>query len=481
MSQTPWPSLTALRSLKQRLLLLTLVTAGLTLVAAGFMLSAIFREHVRQQFIERQSAELDQVLAHLEVDAQGRPVLDAGALSDPRWTRPRSGLYWQVDAGGAGGQAGLLRSRSLWDEQLSAPQDLPADGELHVHEVLGPGQAPLLLIERGLRLDGAPGPWRVMVAADTGPLAQAAGRFNQALGAALLGLLLLLVAGALLQVALGLAPLRRLREALAALRDGRTRRLEGRWPEEVQPLVDDLNGVLDRQAAMLERARAQAGNLAHALKTPLTVMAQGAAAAQASSPTAPKATQALAPLVSEQVQVARRHIDWHLARSRAAAAVGTVGLQAPLRPVVDGLVRVMQRVHAARGITVEVAVPAGVEAEAALVFAGEAQDLQEMLGNLLDNACKAARQRVVVRASREGRQLRVTVEDDGPGIPADRQAEALRRGGRLDESTPGSGLGLAIVQELAALYGGSLALDGGSVGAVGSLGGLQATLLLPAV
>lgn len=478
MSRPAVLSLTSLRSLKQRLLLLTLVTAGLTLVVAGFMLAAIFREHVRQQFIERQSAELDQVLAHLEVDAQGRPVLDAGSLSDPRWTRPRSGLYWQVDAGGPGGQPGLLRSRSLWDEQLTAPQDLPADGELHVHEVAGPGQAPLLLIERRLRLDGAPVPWRVMVAAETAPLAQAAERFNRALGAALLGLLVLLVAGALLQVALGLAPLRGLREALAALREGRTRRLEGRWPEEVQPLVDDLNGVLDRQTAMLERARAQAGNLAHALKTPLTVMAQGAAAAQASLPADAPAAQTLAPLVSEQVQVARRHIDWHLARARAAAAVGTVGLQAPLRAVVDGLVRVMQRVHAARGVSVAVELEEAEiaeKAEEALVFAGEAQDLQEMLGNLLDNACKAARQRVVVRASRAGRQLRVTVDDDGPGIPADRQAEALRRGGRLDESTPGSGLGLAIVQELAALYGGSLALEGSS------MGGLQATLRLPAV
>ncbi|MDL5034686.1 sensor histidine kinase [Pelomonas sp. APW6] len=468
MSRPVAPVLTSLRSLKQRLLLLTLVTAGLTLVAAGVMLSAIFRDHVRQQFIERQSAELDQILAHLEVDAQGRPVLDAGSLSDPRWTRPRSGLYWQVDAGGLGGQAGLLRSRSLWDEQLTAPQDLPGDGELHVHEVSGPGEVPLLLIERRLRLDSAPVPWRVMVAAETAPLVQAAERFNRALGAALLGLLLLLVTGALLQVAVGLAPLGRLREALAALRDGRTRHLDGRWPEEVQPLVDDLNGVLDRQAAMLERARAQAGNLAHALKTPLTVMAQGAAAAQASSPSANQAVQTLAPLVSEQVQLARRHIDWHLARSRAAAAVGIVGLQAPLRSGVEGLVRVMQRVHAARGVSMT------VEADADLVFAGEAQDLQEMLGNLLDNACKAARQRVVVHAVRAGRQLRVTVDDDGPGIPADRQAEALRRGARLDESTPGSGLGLAIVQELAALYGGSLALGSSA------LGGLQATLVLPA-
>ncbi|MBI3348807.1 MAG: sensor histidine kinase [Burkholderiales bacterium] len=453
-----------LRSLRHRLLLVTLLTAGLTLVASGFILSTLFREHVRQQFIERLTVDLDQVMARLAADAQGQPSLDAARLSDPRWTRPRSGLYWQVDGAGPNGRPGLLRSRSLWDEDLVTPRDMPGQGELHVHEVLNHRKEPLLLIERALLADGATEPWRVMVAAGTAPLAQAATQFNTALAWSLLVLLLMLVAGAVLQVTLGLAPLARLRDALGALRDGRTQRLVGHYPAEIQPLVDDLNGVLDRQAEMLARARAQAGNLAHALKTPLTILGQGAKHAWACASTLSE----LPALVLDQVQVARRHIDWHLARSRAAAAQGTVGLRTPLRPVAEGLVRVMQKVHAAKVLAVV------ADVDERLAFAGESQDLQEMLGNLLDNACKAARTQVLVSAMQTGRQLRVTVDDDGPGIPAAQMAEALKRGSRLDETTPGSGLGLAIVHELATLYGGSVELSASPIG------GLLAVLTLPA-
>lgn len=453
-----------LRSIRSRLLLVTLLTAGLTLVASGFILSTLFHEHVRQQFIERLTADLDQVIARLEVDGQGQPSLDGNRLSDPRWTRPHSGLYWQVDGAGANGKPGLLRSRSLWDEDLMAPRDMPGQGELHVHEVLNHRKEGVLLIERGLLADGATEPWRVMVAAETAPLEQAAARFNTALAWSLLVLLLLLTGGALLQVTLGLAPLARLRSALGALRDGRTQRLVGHYPDEVQPLVDDLNGVLDRQAEMLTRARAQAGNLAHALKTPLTVLGQGATNAGTSA----SALSELPALVLDQVQVARRHIDWHLARSRAAAAQGAVGLRTPLRPVADGLVRVMQKVHAGKALAVV------ADIDERLAFAGESQDLQEMLGNLLDNACKAARTQVLLSAMQSGKQLRVTVDDDGPGIPPTQMAEALKRGGRLDETTPGSGLGLAIVHELSTLYGGSVELCASPVG------GLLVVLTLPA-
>lgn len=458
------------RSLKHRLLLATLLTAGLTLLAAGFILAGLFREHVRQQFVERLSADLDQVMARLQVNAGGQPVLDPATLSDPRWSRPRSGLYWQVDAAGPGAEhATLLRSRSLWDEQLAAPPDLPPDGSLHVHELTPPRTEPLLLIERSLRAEGASSPWRVMVAADLRPLAQATRAFNTVLAWSLLALLLLLGLGAWLQVRLGLAPLDRLRHALAALREGRTQRLEGQHPHELQPLVDDLNSVLDRHTALLQRARAEAGNLAHALKTPLTVLAQGAAQAEAQ---AQPALAQLPNLVSEQVAVARRQVDWHLARSRAAAAAhglpGLSSLRTPVLPAAEGLLRVLNKVHAERGLQLQLHAPA------ALAFAGEPQDLQEMLGNLLDNACKAARTQVQLHASQNGSQLHIAVDDDGPGIPPAQQAAALRRGTRLDETTPGSGLGLAIVQELATLYGGALHLGSSP------LGGLRAELVLPA-
>lgn len=452
------------RSLRQRLLLVTLLIAGLTMVISGFALSALFRDHVRQQYVERLTADLDQVLARLEVDSKGQPTLDAARLSDPRWTRPHSGLYWQVDGAGVDSKPGLLRSRSLWDEDLVAPIDTPRPGELHVHDVLNHRNEPLLLIERGLRADGAARPWRVMVAASTEPLAQAAQRFDSVLIGALLVLMLLLCAGAFLQVSLGLAPLSRLREALSALRDGRTQRLEGRYPIEVQPLVDDLNSVLDQQSLTLERARTQAGNLAHALKTPLTILGQGAANASNSI----TAQGELPALVLDQVQVARRHVDWHLARARAAVAQGSGGLKTPLHAVADGLVRVMQKVHANRQLSIS------VDVDPRLAFAGESQDLQEMLGNLLDNACKAARTQVLVRAKQTGSRLRVSVNDDGPGITPRQIAKALERGHRLDETTPGSGLGLAIVQELVTMYGGTVELG------VSPLGGLLAVIDIPA-
>jgi signal transduction histidine kinase len=235
-------------------------------------------------------------------------------------------------------------------------------------------------------------------------------------------------------------------------------------------LVDDFNAVLDGNAEVVERARTQAGNLAHAVKTPLAAMAQAAAAARSR----PQALAELPALVAEQVALARRQVDWQLSRARAAAALAVPGMRAPVAPVVAGLVRVLERVYAERGLRLDVARIAPT-----LAFAGEAQDLQEMLGNLLDNACKWARAEVRVVASLDGGtaaspRLRLMVEDDGPGIAAEQRDRVLARGERLDESSPGSGLGLAIVRDLARLYGGSITFDEAPGG------GLRATLELAA-
>lgn len=284
-----------------------------------------------------------------------------------------------------------------------------------------------------------------------------------------LTLLLLLLAAAAAQVTLGLAPLRALQRALAALRQGQATRLSGRFPSEVQPLVDDFNGVLDRQAATVERARTAAGNLAHALKTPLAALLHAAEGADQR----PEALAALPAQVQEQVARARRQVDWQLARARAAAAHGQPGLRTPVAPVVEGLLRVMARVHAGRSLQWQ---PSPIEPD--LAFAGEVEDLHEMVGNLLDNAGKWATHRVSIGAARIAADSRprlcISVEDDGPGIETARREQALGRGQRLDESVPGSGLGLAIVHELAALYGGQLLL-GDTPG-----GGLHVELVLPA-
>ena len=511
----------AVASLRWRLLIVTLMAGTEAVALTGVLLSGLFRDHVVRQFAATLTVSLDALTSRLDVDAQGRPVLDAAVLPDPRWTRPYGGLYWQLDAVRDGGLArGALRSRSLWDARLPTPDDAVADGSIHQHRMAGPGGTRLLALERTVRLDDPqrgdalnPPPqrgdappaitWRLVVAGDLGEVEAAAARFDTALTLSLTALALLLALAAWAQVRIGLAPLNALATALGAVRSGQRERLEGRFPNEVQPLVDDFNGELERRAEVVTRARHQAGNLAHALKTPLAVMSQAAQRAQPPE-------VALAQVVDEQVQLARRHIDWHLARARAAAAHGLPGTRTPVRPVLDSLLRVMARVHAGRALRFSLDAP-----DDPPDFAGESEDLHEMLGNLLDNGCQWASAALQVRVSVEPGppatddtghagsagdtadpsesgaagaagdarpahwpparpRLRITIDDDGPGISADRRASALTRGGRLDERRPGSGLGLAIVQELAALYGGSLMLD------EAAMGGARAVLTLPA-
>jgi signal transduction histidine kinase len=450
-------------SLRLRLLGATLVTLALALACAHGWLGNLFRDHVLQQFDTALTQQLDQLTARLEFDDQGQPRINPQRLSDPRWSRPYGGLYWQLDQLSADGQErrGVLRSRSLWDAQLNLAADPLADGGLHTHDSQGPQGEALRVVERALRVPGqAPARWRLMVAADTREALAATAHFNGVLAASLGGLGLLLALAALAQVAVGLAPLKALQRALQQVREGRTQRLQGRFPAEVQPLIDDFNRVLERQAEGVARARTQAGNLAHALKTPLAVLDNAAREAGPSG---------LGPLVAEQVAAAQRHIHWHLARARAAATQGLPGQRTPLQPLLAGLMRVMHKLHAGRPLDLSCD-----DIPADMAFAGEAQDLQEMLGNLLDNACRCARTAVQVHAQRDGDRLHIRVDDDGPGISPDQQAAVLQRGVRLDESTPGSGLGLAIVEELAGLYGGSLALG------VSAAGGLSAQLSLPA-
>ena len=471
------PGMLALRSLRMRLLLATVVGLAVAMLLAGWGLSRLFRDHVQQQFQASLGLQLDLLTARFSLDALGNPVVDAEGMSDPRWRQPLSGLYWQVDEIGADGQrsVGRMRSRSLWDTTLQTASDALPDGTVHVHEVSGP-QGAVLLLERTIRAaeqvapDASAPTWRLMVAADLQETDAAVAHFTRMLAVSLLLLLVLLVLAAWAQVGIGLQPLQRLQTSLQRLQNADTPRLEGRFPSEVQPLVDDFNRVLDQNRQVVERARMQAGNLAHALKTPLSVLDQLASQSDAAR------GNALAIQVREQVQLARRHIDWHLARARVAATQRLPGQRSAVAAAANALVRVMGKVHADRALHFAVQLPAA-PADQALWFAGEEQDLHEMLGNLLDNACKWARSQVLVTAQpldeNGSPMLQVSVQDDGPGIDAAHLATVLQRGMRLDESVPGTGLGLAIAQELAELYGGRLLLQS----TPGH--GLQARLVLP--
>lgn len=449
-------------SLRLRLLLGTLVWILGSIGLTGWLLNSLFSQHLSRQFHAELQTHLNQLAASLEFDEGGQAVLSQ-PLSDPRLVRPYSGLYWQVDRladGQLPAAIAVLRSRSLWDQALAVPDDRPADGEVHRHAVSGPNGTPLLMIERLQRPLDAPGPAvRLIVAADAALLGEPLQRFRGMLLAALGLLAAGLVGAAIVQVRSGLRPLNRLHDELTQLREGRRSSLGGRYPSEVQPVVDELNAVLARNAEFVDRARSQAGNLAHAVKTPLSVMANAAAAE----------TGPLAELVGSQVVLARQQIDHHLARARAAAAAQLSGQRCQLRPAVEGLIRLMNRLCAERELQIVLtACPEN------LVFRGEAQDLQEMLGNLLDNAGKWASRQISVDAAQIGSELCLDVDDDGPGIAAGQRAELLQRGVRGDEHAPGSGLGLAIVDDLARLYGGRLELLDAPPG------GLRARLWLPA-
>jgi len=292
------------RSLRLRVGVITLITLSLALVAAHWWLSEQFSEHLTRQFDRALSWQLDQVTARLVFDETGQPAVPAGVLSDPRWDKPYSGLYWQIDQLDvtSEGRQVVLRSRSLWDGALSLDVDALTDDDMHAHADTGPNGETLRVIERTLRTHASPRySWRIMVASDTASLVEAMDDFRGVLAASLLSLGLLLAAAAWAQWAVGLAPLRRLQKAVDDVRQGASRQLKGEFASEVQPLVDDFNQVIRQHDDLLERARAQAGNLAHALKTPLAIIGN----AVKTDATFPQA--GLSPTAHREAETAKAH------------------------------------------------------------------------------------------------------------------------------------------------------------------------------
>lgn len=454
------------KSLRLRLLAGTLFWIAASTIAAGWGLGNLFQRHVEAQFHAELKTHLDQLTAQLTLDDKGLPTL-ALPLSDPRLSRPYSGCYWQIDEikADASAASGLLRSRSLWDHVLAVPPDTPANGEIHQHRIVGPEGKALGMVERSVRIDdtpdGKPRSYRLIAAADESLMTEPVASFSGALWLALVVLGIGLVLAALVQVFVGLAPLRKLHAALGKVRSGETPQLDGDFPAEIMPLVDEFNTVLAQNAEVVERARTQAGNLAHALKTPLSVLANAATSAN------PQQNE-LARLVVDQVDTARKQVDYHLTRAQAAATTRMPGRRTPLLPIIDGLVRAMQRIHAERALELRVQ-----PMPETLAFRGDAHDLQEMLGNLLDNACKWASHRVEINAASNGDQLLITFDDDGQGLAAEQRESVIQRGVRADEKVSGSGLGLAIVADLTQMYGGGVVLQDSP------LGGLRVVLTLP--
>jgi signal transduction histidine kinase len=306
----------------------------------------------------------------------------------------------------------------------------------------------------------------VAVAGDAAEITDETRSFDQALIITFVLLAVVLLLTTMFQVRFGLAPLKRITDSLAAIRAGGAERLAGQFPEEIAPLARETNALIEANKEIVERARTHVGNLAHALKTPLSVMVNEASA---------RGRDPFAAKVLEQAEIMRDQVTRHLERARLAARLTVVGTVTEVAPVVTALARTMEKIHHDKAIDIE------VRADPEARFRGERPDLEEMIGNLVDNACKWATSRVAIEVVREQPDpakkrdtLRIIVDDDGRGLSPSEREQVAQRGRRLDETKPGSGLGLSIVVELASLYGGELTFGSAP------LGGLRAELVLPA-
>ena len=453
-------------SLSFRLIVSSAVVAIILLVSAAYLLNGLFQQALQRNFDSRLRATLDGILANVELGPDGKPHLQ-GSISDNRFNLPLSGWYWQI--GEVNGNVGDLASGSLLEQRILVPENALStrdkDGIASFSTRDNDGQQ-LRVIEQNLKLFGSTHDYSFMVAGNFDELSAEVTSFRKAL-LTVLGLLGAgLLAAILAQVRYGLKPLVDMQHRLNDIRSGKIELLHDDFPAEIQPVADELNLLVQSNFEIIDRARMQVGNLAHALKTPISVLTNEAR--DSKSPLAIK--------VKEQIDVMRDQVNLYLDRARRAARAQTIGSSTDVEPVLQSLARTLQRINRDRNLTIEVNAPT------TLRFRGERQDLEEMVGNVMDNACKWAKSKIFVSAklmpvsSEPGRAwLVITVEDDGPGIPAANRADALKRGQRLDESKPGSGLGMSIILETASMYAGKVEL------ADANNGGLCVNLQLPAV
>ncbi len=452
-------------SLAFRLFLSAVVVTAAVLLVVGFVLSSLYRSGAERAFDRRLDIYLKTIVAEVAGTSPGGEVPTPQALGEPLFLFPMSGWYWQVSR--IDGQVTRLRaSRSLVDASLpllsaSVPEGA---GGLREGYLTGPQGQRLRVAERTLDL-GQDGRFVIQVAGDAAEIDGEIASFNLALVGtfAVLGLAFLLIV--LFQIRFGLRPLGRVSEGLVAVRSGKAERLEDDYPEEVGPLVREVNALIDANREIVERARMHVGNLAHALKTPLSILLNEAGTRD----------DLLAQRVRDQAGVMRGQVAHHLERARMAARVSMPATVCEVRPILVAMARTMEKIHRAKDLAIE------IRGDEDVRFRGERQDFEEMVGNLVDNACKWAHGRVEVEIfaqppaqAFDRAYFHLVIDDDGPGLAPARRAEVGRRGRRLDESKPGSGLGLSIVQELASLYGGRLELGAAEIG------GLRAELVLPA-
>jgi signal transduction histidine kinase len=452
-------------SLATRLFLSATAWVVVILLITGVVLSSVYRQASERAFDRRLNLYLRTLVAEVATPDEP-PDHQFQSLGEPLFELPLSGWYWQV-ARTDSGKDEVRASRSLWDKKLPKLEDQGVEvtaAGVRQGYVDGPEGQDLRMVERPVDL-GADGKFLVTVAGDAAEIFEETRAFDYYVAGTFVALSIGLLLTTIFQVRFGLAPLKRISDSIADIRSGRAERLVGEFPVEIAPLARETNALIDANHAIVERARTHVGNLAHAIKTPLSVIVNEAAA-HGRDPFALK--------VLEQADVMRDQVAHHLERARIAARLTIIGTVTEVAPVIEALRRTMEKIHRDRGIAID------VDASNQAKFRGERQDLEEMAGNLVDNACKWAESRVFIevlvqRVGEAEPMLRIVVDDDGRGLSAAERAQVSRRGQRLDESKPGSGLGLSIVVDLAALYGGSLTLG------TAPIGGLRAELVLPGV
>ncbi|WP_293905771.1 ATP-binding protein [Phenylobacterium sp.] len=451
-------------SLARRLVLLAVGWSFAALTISAVVLALLFQQAALRRFDANLSDLVDNLIAGSTIE-DGKVL--APALTDLRALRVYSGRYWTIAEPAADGQVQAiqdLRSRSLWDTELQTPADLGARLRANPKKPVAfdtagpqPGER-VRALARWTTLYGRKAPVIFIAAEDRSPIDREVRNFFTATAVTGLLLGLGLIGAVVIQVRVGLRPLFQLRLEVAEVRRGKAERLQAEYPSELRPLTDELNALVEHNQETVERQRTHVGNLAHALKTPISVMIT-----ESSQRPGP-----LAEVVTRQAEVMRQQVDHHLRRARAAARSQGQGERTSVAEVLDELARTLERIFRDKGVAID------WDAADDLWFQGERQDFMEIAGNAMENAGKWCSGKVRVRAVALGAErLRLTVEDDGPGLPPDRRAEVVRRGARLDENAPGSGLGLSIVDELARAYRGSLVLGDSA------LGGLSVAVELP--
>ncbi len=429
-----------LGSLRMRLFVAAVIAVAVALAMAGFILTSLFERHVTRYYDSELQSYLRQLSAAVEFMPDGKVTLNR-QLPDARFGEPLSGLYWQIEEDKTGF---ITSSRSLWDTRIPLPKDALAKGAVDTHILPGPQGARLRVQERMIVFDLPSGSraLRMAVAMDMGDIAAARGAFASDLWPSIATIGVLLLAAAWFYIGIGLRPLDEIRRSLNAVRTGASQRLEGDFPSEVRPLVEEANALLAAQDQSLARARARAADLAHGLKTPLAVLQSDADRLRARGQTD------IAEEMGQLAQQMRGHVQRELTRARLRGGETTKPVK--VRPIAERIIASLRRTPRGEVISWTSDIPED------LTLTIDVEDLTELLGSLLDNACKWTHSEVRLEAKAEGTGTRIRVLDDGRGVPEAAIASLAGRGVRLDESVAGTGLGLAIARDISAAYQGQL-------------------------